>query len=111
LWEGVYIEKEKIITNITILGDSMMVVWEIINKPTTRNNSFNRLISQILTLLAEFQVVEIFHIKHELNSKDDYWDKLGLHLNEGTIIKRGVRGVLPIPQSERLRSLMIQDKW
>lgn len=80
LWEGVSIAREERMTNIMILGDSMVVVRTIIDRTMTANNAFNSLISRILTLLYEFEEVAIYHIKRELNSKANYWAKLGLHL-------------------------------
>jgi hypothetical protein len=89
----------------------MMVARAIIKKSITGNNAFNSIISCILTLIVEFEEAKIFHIKHKFNTYANYWAKLGSHLNEGTIIKNGPRGVLPIPYSERPRSLMTNDKW
>jgi ribonuclease HI len=92
LWEGVQIAREKRISKIVILGDSMMVAWEIIKISMTGNNVFNSIISHTLTLLAKFEEIKIFHIKREFNSYVDYWAKLRSRLNEGTIIINGVRG-------------------
>jgi ribonuclease HI len=95
LWKGVSIAREERITKLVVLQDSMIVIWAIIDRWTIGNNALNVLISRIINLLAEFEEVAIYHIKHKLNSMADYWAQLGSHLSEGTLSKMGQEGSTP----------------
>jgi len=97
LWERVFITIDKRVINIVILGDSIMVVRVIIKRTMIKNNASNSIISRIFSLLVEFDKVKIFHIKREINSRANYWPKLGSRMDEGLISINMISGVLPIP--------------
>jgi hypothetical protein len=80
---GVYLAREKGIRKITILGDSMLVIMELIKRHVFSNNVIIGIISRTLSLLNEFEDHSLYHIKREHNSEADRWAKVGSNLAEG----------------------------
>jgi ribonuclease HI len=97
LWEGIRFTKAMGIQKLTIFGDSMLVIRAIIKRNIIGNNVFIGIISHSLSLLVEFEVYNVFHIKRELNFEVDRWAKVGSNLEEGEILINGTKGRFPIP--------------
>lgn len=72
LWEDIEIAREMRIHKLVIFGNSMLVIRAIIKRSIVENNVFIGIIPRSLALLAEFEEVAIYHIKHEHNSCVDY---------------------------------------
>jgi hypothetical protein len=73
------------------------MIRAIIKRSIIGSNIFRCVMYRPLSLLKEFKQFSLFHIKRELNSSVDRWDKVGSRLKEGKIIFNGVKGSLPIP--------------
>jgi len=84
------ITKDQNITKIVLIGDSIMVVLEIIKRIQSRRKLFNGIIYRILSLSASFVKFKIHHIKRDLNILVDHWDKEGARMIKGEIIVNGV---------------------
>jgi ribonuclease HI len=97
LWKGVNLVREKGIQKITILGDSLLVIRALIKRHAVGNNVIINIIACTLSLLNEFEIHSMFHIKREHNSLVDHWAKVGSNLAKGDIIVNGIKVSQPIP--------------
>jgi len=96
LYEVVCIDKERNVSKIVVLGDSMMVVQAINKKIQSKRNVFNGITSRTLSLIEGFVEFKIFQVKRELNALVNQWEKLGTRLDRGIISLNGVRREFPI---------------
>jgi ribonuclease HI len=97
LWMGLSLAKEMGIQNLLALGDSMLIICAMENKKGVGNNALNSLLLRIKCLPSNFEGISFLHIKRELNSMTDHWEKLVSHLNPETLVKNEVVSSSHIP--------------
>jgi hypothetical protein len=73
------------------------VIRALIKGQVVGNNVLANIFARTLTLLKEFDLYRLTHIKRELNPLVDHWAKAGSGLNEGVIIVNGVQMTHSIP--------------
>jgi len=72
LWQGVRLKKLRGLWKLVILGDSMIVIWNLINHNDNGTKAILGAISWALSLIKEFRDYNFFHIKCELNNQVDH---------------------------------------
>ena len=75
LYVGIRIVKEHNISHISIFGDSMLIVKEILKKQTVEKNLLNGILQRIMTIVEIFGEINLFHIKRDLNPLANLWAK------------------------------------
>jgi ribonuclease HI len=88
-WQRVRIAKIRGLRKLIILGDSMIMIRALINHKDIGNKAISGTISQVLSLIKEFDEYKFFHIKHHLNSQVDRWAKQGSMLGESVFVVNG----------------------
>jgi hypothetical protein len=75
----------------------MIVIRALIKKHVVSNNAIVGILAHTLTLLNEFEMHCLFHIKRDHNPLVNRWAKVGSGLGEGELIFNGVKVFHPIP--------------
>jgi ribonuclease HI len=89
LYEGTRKALLKGIRRIIICGDSMILVRAIVKQNITRSNIYRGVLTQIQTLLCQFEKYTMFHIKRGLNMVVDQLAKEGSNLRKGEMKLNG----------------------
>ena len=96
LWQGLRIAKNQGITELTVLGDSRIII-QAMNKNLIPNQMhLKRLIHKIKVLALTFSKIKFFHVLRENNKDVDQAAKLGSSLSPGEIKLNGF-GTIYIP--------------
>jgi hypothetical protein len=83
---GLSIAKEANIGALSIFGDPMIIIKEMIHKSTPKRGKLKTIISIIKQELSSFVKVSIFLIKKDLNTKEDLWAKHMIELSPRTLV-------------------------
>ena len=63
---------EQGITELTVFGDSQLVIGQVVGTKITRSENLKPLAAKVATLLTNFVKVELFHVKREFNASSDH---------------------------------------
>jgi ribonuclease HI len=97
LYAGLKLTRERNTPQLSVFGDSMLIVWAFIKKNYMENNQVSGILQRITTLIWEFEEINLFHIKRGLNPHSDHWAKEGSRMQQGEINLNNGKGGLPIP--------------
>jgi hypothetical protein len=67
LWCGLLITKENGLGTLSIFGDSLLIIKEVITQSNPGGNKLQDIVSRIKQVLTHFDQVSLFHIKRNLN--------------------------------------------
>ena len=79
------ISKNKRITRLTVLGDSRIVIQEIVEGTLPNQLHLKQLIKRIQSLVRFFHKVEFFHVLRMHNKEADLVANLGSTLSLGSL--------------------------
>jgi ribonuclease HI len=97
LWQGIQQAKEQGIQELTIIGDSRLIIKAINCQTQTQSAKLNNLLRKIRLLLANFNFYEVFHVLRKLNAKANVEANKGVLLEPGTLILNGMMSNVDIP--------------
>jgi ribonuclease HI len=97
LYAWLKLDKERNISQLSLFGDSMLIVKVVLNRNCMGNNLLSNIFHQITTLIDKFDEINLFHIKRVLNPHVDLWEKQGYRITQGEINLNNVKGFFPIP--------------
>jgi hypothetical protein len=83
---GLKIVKEFVVNDIAVLGDSMLIIRDMINHGDLGSNFLRDILARTHFLASMFEKLVFFHIKREIKSTMDRWTKMTSYLNEGTLV-------------------------
>jgi hypothetical protein len=97
LFCGIYIAKEANIGALSVFGDPMIIIKEIIGKSTSKGAKLKTIISRIKQDIRSFVRGSFFHIKRDLNEEAKLWAKHAVDIRPRTLVKNGVQNNMVIP--------------
>jgi ribonuclease HI len=97
LWQGLRQSLSLNIQNISVFGDSKLVVQAMRTKSSPSSLQMNRIYQKIMILASEFQTISFFHVLRHLNKQDDHEANYASLLNRSTISVNGIVSNCNIP--------------
>jgi ribonuclease HI len=96
LWQGLHQANKLRIQELTIIGDSRIIIQAIINHSKTQSIILNNLLDKIHLLLRNFKSYKFFHVLRDLNGEADK------EANRGALLEAGVLTVNEMIESVEL---------
>ena len=90
LWQGLQIAKNQGITELTILGDSRIIIQAMTKNSILNQMHLKRLIHKIKVLALAFSKIKFFHVLRENNKDADQAANLGSSLSPREIKINGI---------------------
>jgi ribonuclease HI len=75
LYVGLKLVRDRNIPQLSVSGDSMLILNEIINKHYMENNILSGILQRITTLTREFEEINLYHVKRNLKPHDELMEK------------------------------------
>ena len=97
LWQGLKIARDKGIGNITVFGDSRLLISALINKKSPPHIKLWHIFQKILQLSKYFQNIKYFHVLRVLNMQADKEANSGAALDQSILIIDGESQRCDIP--------------
>lgn len=97
LWQGLKIARDKGIGNITVFGDSRLLISALINKKRPPNINLRHIFQKILQLSKCFQNIKYYHVLRVLNRQADKEANIGAALDQSILVIDGVSQRCDIP--------------
>jgi len=96
LWQGLHQANKLRIQELTIIGDSRIIIQAIINHSKTQSITLNNLLDKIHLLLRNFKSYKFYHVLRDLNGEADK------EANRGALLEAGVLTVNEVIESVEL---------
>jgi ribonuclease HI len=84
-WKGLELAKERKVKNITIIGDSSLIVQSIFRQVLLGNIIIGQIIQRILNLKKILDYLNVYHVLRDQNSKVDITANQACLLSEGRL--------------------------
>ena len=97
LWQGMRIAKEMRISELTIIGDSRIVIYALAEKLMPNNMALRHLIHKIVAQTSSFKKIDFYHVLRENNSNVDHEANKGTSLCHGELILNNQGSFCPPP--------------
>jgi ribonuclease HI len=97
LWQGLCQARRNGIRNLTIIGDSRMLINAIIRSSKTQSAQLNNVLARIRLLLKRLDSYQVFHVLRELNKEADEEANRGALLAQGCMNISGQLTKVDIP--------------
>lgn len=86
LWEGLKIAISKGLQQLSIVGDSMVIIQRCSKIRQHSNSELSLMFLLTGILLSQLEDYNIFHVKHEINREADNHANRGIALEQGALI-------------------------
>ena len=93
LWQGLLISKNQRISDITVLGDSRIIIQAMVENSLPNQMHLQHLIRKIHVLSLSFHKIDFFHILHNHNKEANLAANIGTTLSSGVLLINGISSV------------------
>ena len=97
LWQGLWIAKNQGITELTILGDSRIIIQAMTENSLPNQMNLKHLIQKIKLLSVSFFKIEFYHVLRKTNKEADRAANLGSTLSFGALKINGINSLCVPP--------------
>ena len=97
LWQGLSQAIHLGIQELTVVGDSRMILQHLLNQELPSSFRLKQVIRRIFILLPLFRSIDFFHVLREFNEQADNAANEAISLDYGVLSINGVKRVDPIP--------------